>query len=161
LASLLLYCHLLTLSPLDCHLMKQLQPQLTYTSLGWGPGQQLQPNWTFLESRGLYFDPKWYLSSLFLKVIFSPLSLHVVFWLLLCHFCLSSSLFYIYFTLSLPIFSFSLPLLLFLSPFLIHLQHFPSFSLPLLIFSPQMTSAEIAPPPGAGVFSKIWPLLET
>ncbi len=63
------------------------------------------------------------------KIIFSPLLQHVVFWILLCPFCLNSSLYCIYSRFLLPIFSVFLPFLLssFFFPF-------PPFSFPLSSF---------------------------
>ncbi len=89
--------------------------------------------------------------------IFPPLGTFV-FWLLSCLFCLNSSLFSIYFTLLLHIFSFSFPL----SPFFS--LTFSLFSLPLCIFFPWITSADIFPSlGGGGYFSYIdpwaWPVL--
>ncbi len=46
-----------------------------------------------------------------------------------------------------------------LSPFFLCLLHFPPFSLCLFIFFPQMTSADIPPPPGGGVFQYLYPCL--
>ncbi len=72
------------------------------------------------------------------KDIFPPLTT-CHFRLLLWPFTLNSSLFCIYFTLLLPLLPFSFPFFLFLSPFFLFLLRFPPFSLPLFIFSPQMT----------------------
>ncbi len=79
------------------------------------------------------------------KMIFFPLSPHVVFWLPSWPFCLNSSLFWNYFTLLLPLFSFSFPFL----PFSL------TFS-PFSYFFPQIKSADI-PPRGGGIFQYIGP----
>ncbi len=63
-----------------------------------------------------------------LKMIFFPLSRHIVFQLPSRLFCLNSSLFYNFFTRLLPLFSFSFPFLNFSFPFL-------PFSFPFLLFS--------------------------
>jgi hypothetical protein len=112
-------------------------------------------------SRGLYFGPK----TIFitpppplLKIIFFPLSGHLVFRLPLWPFYLNSSLFCNYFTLLLPLFSFSFPFSSFFCPlFFLFLLHFPSFSLRLFMFFPQIILADIPPPPGGEVFSNIGP----
>ncbi len=95
----------------------------------------------------IYFPP-------FLKLIFFPLSRHIIFLLPKWPFCLNSSLFFalilsFYFFLRIS-FSF-LPF-----PFLPFLLHFPPFSLPLFIFFPQMTLAHIFPP-GGDIFQYIDP----
>ncbi len=97
-----------------------------------------------------------------LKMIFFPLSRHVVFQLLVWPFCPNSSLFCIYFTLFISLFSFSfllLPfsflLLPFSFPFLPFSFTFPSFSLPLFIFFPSNDIGWYFAPHGEGVFSNI------
>jgi hypothetical protein len=87
--------------------------------------------------RGLYFGPKTIFIPPLLKMIFFPISWHIVFLLPLWPFCLNSSLFCIYFTLWLPLFSFSSPFFIFLFPFLLFLLHFPPFSLQLFKIFPQ------------------------
>ncbi len=78
---------------------------------------------------GLYFGPKTISPPPLLKIIFFPLSGHVIFRLPSRPFCLNSSLFCIYFTL--------LPLLLSFSyPFLCFYFIFPPFSLRLFIYFP-------------------------
>ncbi len=92
-----------------------------------------------------------------LKMIFFPLSWHVVFWLPSWSFCLIFGLFCIYFTLLLPLFSFSFPFI-FLSSFF--LLHFPLFSLRLFISPPPNDIGRYSPPlggGGGGVFSNIDP----
>jgi hypothetical protein len=79
-----------------------------------------------------------------------PLSQHVRFQLLSCPFFLNSFLFFIYFTLLLPIFSCSFP---------VFLLHSPPVSLPHLIFFLIMTFAETPPPLGGAIFSIIDPCL--
>jgi energy-coupling factor transporter transmembrane protein EcfT len=81
-----------------------------------------------------------------LKIIFFPLSRHVIFRLPLWPFCLNSSLFCICYTLSLPLSHFLPPFFLF-CPFFLFLLHFPPFSLPFHIFSPKWHRL-ISPPPG-------------
>jgi hypothetical protein len=95
-------------------------------------------------SRDLYFDRDsiFILPPPFPKMIFLPLLRHFVFLLLLCPFCLHSSLFCIY----LPFyFRFSL----FLSP----LSSFIFSPIFLFLFS---TSASISPPGEGGVFPPIY-----
>jgi hypothetical protein len=89
------------------------------------------------EKTGVYvLIRKRYLSPPpFPKMIFFP-SLHIVFRILLCPFCLNSSIFCNYYTFLLPIFSFSFLLSSFffsLSPFSLA---FPLFSSLFIIFSP-------------------------
>jgi hypothetical protein len=83
---------------------------------------------------------KWYLSPPLPRMIFFPISWHIILQLLLCPFCLNSSQFCIYplyFTLLLPSFSFSFPhSSLFFPPFFLFYYSFPLF--PCFIFpSPQ------------------------
>jgi hypothetical protein len=86
-----------------------------------------------------------------------PVSENVIFPALLFTLIIPYSLFWIYFTLLLPIFSLFLPLSYFPSPFFLSLPYllfsliFATFFLSLSIFFPQMTAADIPP----GVFSNI------
>ncbi len=112
--------------------------------------------------RGLYFGPKTIFIPLppCLKMIFFPLSRHIVFRLPSWPFCLNSSLFCNYFT---PLTS---PFLLFfpLSSFLFSLSSiffyiFPPFSLHLFIFCPPNDIGWYFPLPGGGgsIFQYIAP----
>jgi hypothetical protein len=95
--------------------------------------------------RGLYFALKTIFIPPFPKMIFLPLSLHIILLLLSCPFCLICALFALilpYFAFNLPIFSFSSLVHPFSSPFLHFLLYF-LFSLSLLIFFPQMTLADL------------------
>jgi hypothetical protein len=89
--------------------------------------------------RGLYFGPKMiFIFPPLLKMLFVPLSKHVIFRLPSWPFCLNSSLCCIYFILLLPIFSFSFPFLPFFPfSFFLFLLHFPPLSLRLFIFFPK------------------------
>jgi hypothetical protein len=93
--------------------------------------------------RGLYFNLKMILipAPLSKNYIF-PLLRYIIFVLLLSPFCLNSSLFCIYFTLLLPNSFF-----FFLSSFFFSIS---PFSLPLLIFFPHRTSADIFSFPRGG-----------
>ncbi len=95
-----------------------------------------------------------YPSPPLLKIIFFPLSWHVILDSHRGPFCLNSSPFCIYFTLLLPLFSFSFPFL----PFLLH---FWPFSLSLFIFFPPNDIGWyfLPPPRGGGIFQYIDPCM--
>ncbi len=94
---------------------------------------------------------KRYLFSPLLKILFFPLSKHIIFRLPSWPFCLNSSLCCIYFILLLPLSHFLSPFFLF-SLFPFSFTFSPFFSPPYYIFS-QMTSADIP----LWVFSNIFP----
>ncbi len=52
----------------------------------------------------------------------------------------------------LGLFAFIFPYCIFILPFYFFILHFPPVSLPLFIFFPQMTSADIPPVGGRGIF---------
>ncbi len=87
------------------------------------------------------------------EMIFFPLSLQVIFRLRPCLFALILQ-FCFYFSLLLPIFSFSLSFLRFLSSSFFY-KIFHLFIFPFSYFSPLMTSANILPSPGGGIFQNI------
>ncbi len=86
--------------------------------------------------RGLYLVQKLYLFPPPSENDIFPPSQSIVFLLLLWPFCLNSSLFYVYFTFSLPLSSFFFPFLPFSFPFFFFLLHFPLFSSPFHVFLP-------------------------
>ncbi len=96
-----------------------------------------------------------------MKMIFFPLSQYVIFQPPSWPFCLNSSLYCNYFTLLLPLFSFSFLFLPFSFSFLpFSITFSPFFSSPFSYFFPQMTSADIFPPPppqGGSIFQYIGP----
>jgi hypothetical protein len=97
----------------------------------------------YISVRKLYLFPP----SPLLKMIFFPLSRHIVFRLPAWHVALILRYLHL-FTLLFPLFSFSFPFLPFSFTFP------PFFSSPFQIFFPQMTSADISPG-GGGVFSNL------
>ncbi len=132
--------------------------QLSWTILSWPcfPYLSRKNVSVWNKHRGLLFGPKTISPPPLRKMIFFPLSQHIVFRLLSWPFCLYSSLFCIYFTLLLPLFYFLSPFFFFFPLFCFVFNIFPLFSIPLFIFFPSKDIYWYFAPSGGGGYYPIY-----